>query len=718
MRSAHNPGPTNDQEAQQEEFLGALKALGGSAGNGRLRELLGWEEAPYEAVKASLLASGRVRTGRGRGGSVSLADGVGDEGADGHQGAVGSVAVAGGSAREAGASVAEAGGGQGAAFAARLKASARAAAAGPAPLGPQPTGKQNLSAFIWSVADILRGDYKQSDYGKVILPFTVLRRLDCVLEPSKEAVLAEQELRESQGLDPEPFLLRVAGQAFCNTSALGMKRLMGDQDNIGENLRSYIQAFTPAVRDIFESFEFHLQVDKLDKAGLLYMVCERFAQIDLHPETVSNAEMGLAFEELIRKFAELSNETAGEHFTPREVIKLMVNLIFIEDDQALTQAGIVRNLYDPTAGTGGMLSVAEEHLVGMNPSARLVLSGQELNPESYAICKADMLIKGQDIKNIRFGNTLADDQLGDQNYDYMLSNPPFGVEWKKIQKEVQREADTLGFAGRFGPGLPRVSDGSLLFLLHLISKMRPALEGGSRFGIVLNGSPLFTGGPGSGESEIRRFVLENDLVEAIIGLPTDMFYNTGISTYIWILSNRKPAERKGKVQLIDASSFWQKMRKSLGSKRKELSPEHIAEITRLFGNFEEAEHNGKPISRIFRTDDFGYRTITVERPLRDEAGNVLLGQRGKAKGQPQADSSLRDTENVPLSEDVQTYFEREVLPHVSDAWIDHEKTKVGYEIPFNRHFYVFTPPRPLEVIDAELKQVTDRILEMIGGLSG
>jgi type I restriction enzyme M protein len=292
------------------------------------------------------------------------------------------------------------------------------------------------------------------------------------------------------------------------------------------------------------------------------------------------------------------------------------------------------------------------------------------------------------------------------------------VEWKKIQKEVQKEADSLGYAGRFGPGLPQVSDGSLLFLLHLISKMRPALEGGSRFGIALNGSPLFTGGAGSGESEIRRYVLENDLVEAIIGLPTDMFYNTGISTYIWILSNRKPAERKGKVHLIDASSFWQKMRKSLGSKRKELSPEQSAEITRLFGNFEEAEHDGKPISRIFRNEDFGYRTITVERPLRDEAGKVVLGQRGKAKDQPQPDSSLRDTENVPLSEDVQTYFEREVLPHVPDAWIDHEKTKVGYEIPFNRHFYVFTPPRPLDVIDADLKQVTDRILEMIGGLSG
>ena len=676
-------------DEQQQELLGALEALGGAAGNGRLRDLLGWDEATYEAVKGPLVASGRLQPGRGRGGSVSLAGHSPSGDAD--------------TASTAAAAV-----------------RARAATGGPpaaADPGPQPTGKQNLSAFIWGVADLLRGDYKQSDYGKVILPFTVLRRLDCVLEPSKESVLAEKELREGQGLDPEPFLLRVAGQAFCNTSALSMKRLMGDQDNIGENLRSYIQAFTPAVRDIFESFEFHLQVDRLEKAGLLYMVCERFAQIDLHPETVSNAEMGLVFEELIRKFAELSNETAGEHFTPREVIKLMVNLIFIEDDQALTQQGIVRSLYDPTAGTGGMLSVAEEHLVGMNPSARLVLSGQELNPESYAICKADMLIKGQDIKNIRFGNTLSDDQLGDQKYDYMLSNPPFGVEWKKIQKEVQREADQQGYAGRFGPGLPRVSDGSLLFLLHLISKMRPAKDGGSRVGIVLNGSPLFTGGAGSGESEIRRYVLENDLLEAIIALPTDMFYNTGISTYIWILSNRKPDERKGKVQLIDASSFWQKMRKSLGSKRKELSPEHIDAITRLFGSFEEAEQDGKPISRIFRNEDFGYRTITVERPLRDEAGNVVLGQRGKAKGQPQADSSLRDTENVPLSEDVQTYFEREVLPHVPDAWIDHDKTKVGYEIPFNRHFYVFTPPRPLEVIDAELKQVTDRILAMIGGLS-
>ena len=575
----------------------------------------------------------------------------------------------------------------------------------------------NLSAFIWSVADLLRGDYKQSEYGKVILPFTVLRRLDCVLEPTKAAVLEERSSREQMGLFPEPFLLRKSGQLFFNTSQLDLKKLMGDQDHIAENLRSYLQAFSPAVRDIFERFEFHTQIDRLDKAGLLYLVTEKFATIDLHPEVVSNAQMGLVFEELIRKFAELSNETAGEHFTPREVIRLMVNLLFIEDDDALTKPGVVRSLYDPTAGTGGMLSVAGEHLTSLNPDARLVMYGQELNPESYAICKADMLIKGQDIANIIFGNTLSADGLPGKHFDYMLSNPPFGVEWKKIEKEIRKESEQQGFSGRFGPGLPRVSDGSLLFLLHLVSKMRPAVDGGSRFGIVLNGSPLFTGGAGSGESEIRRYVLENDLVEAIIGLPTDMFYNTGISTYVWVVSNRKPAHRKGRVQLIDASSFWQKMRKSLGSKRKELSPQHIEEITRLFGRFEESTKDGVPISRIFKNEDFGYRTITVERPERDAEGKIVLGQKGKGKGLPVPDASLRDTENVPLHEDVEAYFRREVLPHAPDAWIDHDKTKVGYEIPFNRHFYVFKPPRPLHEIDADLKQVTDRILTLIGGLS-
>lgn len=575
----------------------------------------------------------------------------------------------------------------------------------------------NLSAFIWTVADLLRGDYKQSDYGKVILPFTVLRRLDCVLESTKEAVLAEYAEKQKAGINPEPFILRKAGQSFYNTSPLDMKKLMGDPENISANLYSYIQGFAPSVRDVFDHFEFNTQVERLSKAGLLYQVTEKFAQVDLHPDVVSNVQMGSVFEELIRKFAEISNETAGEHFTPREVIRLMVNLIFIEDDDILSKKGVVRTIYDPTAGTGGMLSVAGEYLAEHNPEARLTVFGQELNPESYAICKADMLIKGQDVANIAIGNTLSEDGHAHKKFDYMLSNPPFGVEWKKVEKEIRKEHEQMGFNGRFGAGLPRVSDGSMLFLLHLISKMRPASEGGSRFGIVLNGSPLFTGGAGSGESEIRRYVLENDLVEAIIGLPTDMFYNTGISTYVWIISNRKSEARRGKVQLIDASGMWQKMRKSLGSKRKQISDDQIDYITKLFGDFQEAEQDGKPISRIFDNVDFGYSTITVERPLLDEAGNVVLGQKGKTKGKPQSDSSQRDTENVPLKENIDEYFKREVLPHASDAWLDKEKTKVGYEIPFNRHFYVFTPPRPLAEIDIELKQTTDRIVEMIKGLS-
>jgi type I restriction enzyme M protein len=514
------------------------------------------------------------------------------------------------------------------------------------------------------------------------------------------------------------------------------------------HLTAYVQGFSANIRDIFERFEFSVQIDRLGKSNLLYLVTEKFANIGLHPNVVDNSQMGLVFEELIRKFAELSNETAGEHFTPREVIRLMVNLIFVEDDEVLTKPGVVRTIYDPAAGTGGMLSISEEHLTAMNPKARLTMFGQELNPESYAICKADMLIKGQDVGNIIFGNTLSDDGHPHRKFDYMLSNPPFGVEWKKVEKEVRKEQERDGFNGRFGPGLPRVSDGSMLFLMHLVSKMRPAADGGSRLGIVLNGSPLFTGGAGSGESEIRRYMLENDLVEAIIGLPTDMFYNTGISTYVWIVSNRKPAPRKGKVQLIDASSFWRKMRKSLGSKRKEMSEEQIADVTKLFGSFVEAKlatafdaegkeigravvlageklppapQGGKvklmPLSRIFSNEAFGYRTITVERPLRDEKGRVVIGEKGKQKGKPQADSALRDTENVALADDVETYFKREVLPHAPDAWIDAEKTKVGYEIPFNRHFYVFEPPRPLGEIDADLKVVTDRIKAMIEGLA-
>ncbi|MDP1700620.1 MAG: class I SAM-dependent DNA methyltransferase [Aestuariivirga sp.] len=607
---------------------------------------------------------------------------------------------------------------------------------------------QALSAFIWSVADLLRGDYKQSDYGKVILPFTVLRRLDCVLEATKPAVLKELEARKGSGVNPEPFLLRKSAQSFYNTSKLDLKALMGDADHIRQNLEKYIQGFSAQVLDIFERFDFAVQIDKLAKSGLLYQVTEKFAQVNLHPEAVSNDQMGAIFEELIRRFAELSNETAGEHFTPREVIHLMVDLLFVEDNDILTKPGVVRTIYDPTAGTGGMLSVAGEYLAELNPKARLTMYGQELNVASYAICMADMLIMGQDVANIVFGNTLSDDGHAGAKFDYMLSNPPFGVEWKKVEKEVRREAEQQGYNGRFGPGLPRVSDGSLLFLMHLLSKMRPFKDGGSRFGIVLNGSPLFTGGAGSGESEIRRYVLENDLLEAIIALPIDMFYNTGISTYVWIVSSRKPAPRRGKVQLIDASGFWRKMRKSLGSKRKELSDDHITTITRLFGEFREAQlatvldADGKeiarhvvrdgevapsapeggtvklaPLSRIFPNEEFGYRTVTVERPLRNEKGNIVKTEKGKLKGKSQPDASLRDTENVPLTEDVEAYFVREVLPHAKDAWIDHEKTKVGYEIPFNRHFYVFEPPRSLVDIDADLKLVTDRIKAMIEGLA-
>ncbi len=608
---------------------------------------------------------------------------------------------------------------------------------------------QELSSFIWAVADLLRGDYKQSEYGRVILPFTVLRRLDCVLEPTKQAVLAEYASRKNSDAALAPFLLRAAKQTFYNTSPYDLKAITGDQDHIRENLFDYIRSFSAEARDIFERFDFYSQLERLAKANLLYMVTEKFATIDLHPDKVDNSQMGLAFEELIRKFAELSNETAGEHFTPREVIRLMVNLLFIEDDDALRPGkAVVRTIYDPAAGTGGMLSVAGEYLEEHNPKARLTMFGQELNDESYAICKADMLIKGQDVANIVAGNTLSDDGHPGKKFDFMLSNPPFGVDWKKVEKEIRKEHESKGFEGRFGPGLPRVSDGSMLFLLHLISKMRPLKDGGARFGIVLNGSPLFTGAAGSGESEIRRYVLENDLLEAIIALPTDMFYNTGISTYIWILTNKKPEARKGKVQLIDASSFWQKMRKSLGSKRKELSDAHIEDITRVFGNFGEASlatvlnGDGKeasraivyqgqtpleapegcklklaPLSRIFSNEAFGFRTITVEQPMHDEDGNIAYHSKGKLKGKPIALTSKRDTENVPLTEDIHEYFKREVLPHVPDAWIDEDKTKIGYEIPFNRHFYVFEPPRDLSEIDADLKAVSERIMNMLKGLN-
>ena len=571
----------------------------------------------------------------------------------------------------------------------------------------------SISALIWSTADLLRGDYKQSDYGRVILPFTLLRRLECVLDATRDAVIVEYEARKNLGIPLEQFLIRKSNNSFYNTSTFTLQKLLADSNNIADNLESYINNFSANAREIFEKYEFIKLIEKLNENNLLYLIVEKFCTFDLSPENVSNHEMGLMFEELIRKFSEASNETAGEHFTPRDIVRLTTSLLFTLDDALLTKSGVVRSLYDPTAGTGGFLSSGSEYIHELNPDATLVTFGQELNPESYAICKADMMIKGQDVSNIKYGNTLSDDQLPHQKFDYMLSNPPFGVKKKKVQKVVTDEHIQKWYAGRFGPGLPRVSDGSLLFLLHLISKMRPKEEGGSRIGIILNGSPLFTGSAGSGESEIRRYILENDLLEAIVAMPTDMFFNTGISTYIWILSNHKEEHRKNKVQLINASSMGESMRKSLGSKRKQLSDEQINEIVKIYGEFEESK-----VSKIFNTTDFGYRRITVERPLKDENGKVIL-----VKGKPKIDTDARDNENIPLNEDIKEYFNREVLPHVSDAWISEDKKHcdakdgkvgiVGYEIPFNRHFYEYTPPRSLQEIDSELDTLTKEILELL-----
>lgn len=470
---------------------------------------------------------------------------------------------------------------------------------------------KELSNFIWSIADLLRGDYKQSDYGKIILPFTVLRRLDCVLEPTKQKVLDYlPKLKSMKIKNTEPVLNKVAGLNFHNKSKLDFEKLKADPDNIAANLRNYINGFSAGGREIIEYFSFNDQITRLDEANLLFLVASRFSEVDLHPDNVSSIEMGYVFEELIRKFSELSNETAGEHFTPREVIRLMVNLLFLNDKEILTKKGIVKTIYDPACGTGGMLSVAENYLRELNPRARLEVFGQEVNPESYAVCKSDMLIKGENTANIKFGNSFTIDGLEGEKFDYMLSNPPFGVEWKKVQTHINKEHEVKGYGGRFGAGLPRISDGSFLFLQHMISKMK-STNNGTRLGIVFNGSPLFSGGAGSGESEIRKWIIENDMLEAIIAMPNQLFYNTGILTYVWILTNRKPAERKGKIQLVNAVSFFEKMSRSLGNKRNEMSDKQIDEITGIYGDFTEGE-----FCKIFDNEDFGFNRITVERPLR------------------------------------------------------------------------------------------------------
>lgn len=663
---------------------------------------------------------------------------------------------------------------------------------------------KQLGSFVWSIAELLRGDFKQSEYGKIILPFVVLRRLDCILDETKQDVLGMAEsLPDDMDEDARDTLLSgVVGQniRLYNLSRFTFASLKGqDASDIHKNLIDYITKFSGNVRDIFlDKFLFTDQLKRLNDAGLLYQVFDRFSQIDLHPDAISNLEMGYLFEDLIRRFSEISNETAGEHYTPREVIRLIVSLLLINDKDALTGSGVIRQVYDPAAGTGGMLSIAEMEMKELNDRIRVELFGQELNPESFAICKSDMLVTGHNPENIAYGNTLTQDAHATKRFHYMLSNPPYGVDWKKYADAIKAEAEELGMSGRFGAGLPRISDGQLLFLQHMISKMRND-EQGSRIGIVMNGSPLFTGGAGSGESEIRRWMLENDWVEAIIALPTDLFYNTGIQTYVWLLSNRKEASRHGKVQLIDASGerFWKSMRKSLGSKRREIPEDACDEIARIYAEMLNGDGDWGDVSKIFATTDFGYREIRVERPLklafsvtqqgletlrdakpfqrldateqesvliallshlpdderwidRDDFEKALSGALRRAdvkigapvkkailaalserdedaeickdkNGNPEPDTDLRDHELVPLNEDWQDYVQREVLPFVPDAWVDESYTdaqdggvgRVGYEINFNRYFYKYVPPRPLDEIDAELKALEAEIAGLL-----
>ncbi len=671
---------------------------------------------------------------------------------------------------------------------------------------PQSTAKvQNLSSFVWSIAEILRGDFKQSEYGKVILPFIVMRRLDCILAGTKDAVL-EAEKGLPKGVDDATRDMILFGAVGGNAKVYNLSRFtfetLKEQDpgQLHANLVDYITKFSGNVRDIFlDKFLFTDQLKRLKDGGILWQVFERFCEIDLHPDRISNIEMGYLFEGLIRRFSEISNETAGEHFTPREVIRLIVDLLIANDAKALTGTGIIRTVYDPACGTGGMLALAEEAMAALNPKIRVELYGQELNGESFGICKSDMLVTGHNPEQIAFGNTLTGDAHTGKRFHYMLSNPPYGVDWKKYQEPIKDEAAEKGFDGRFGAGLPRISDGQLLFLQHMISKMRDD-EQGSRVGIVMNGSPLFTGGAASGESEIRRWMLENDWIEAIVALPTDLFYNTGIQTYVWLLNNRKPTERRGKVQLIDASSerFWQAMRRNLGSKRREIPEEARHKIVRIYAdmlNGEEPEDWGD-YSKFFDTSDFGFREIRVERPLRlnfqasperlarladekaiqkldaserqelidalsghlpttlftnrDEFEKALnkalkgaglkpgapvkkamlsaLSERDEnadictdSKSNPEPDTELRDHELVPLKEDWRDYVVREVTPFVPDAWVDESHTdardgevgRVGYEINFNRYFYKYVPPRPIEEIDKELKQLEAEIAGLL-----
>ena len=652
--------------------------------------------------------------------------------------------------------------------------------------------------FIWKVAELLRGPYRPNQYKKMILPLIVLRRLDCVLEPTKEKVLSKvKSLKGGKVKNLEPILNKTTGQSFHNKSKFTFEKLKADPDNISANLTNFMKGFSERARIIIEHFEFEKEIAKLEEGNCLYPVISKFCEIDLHPDKVKNIQMGTIFEELIRKFNEASNEEAGDHFTPREVIRLMVDLLFNPDDNILSKKGIIKTLLDPACGTGGMLSVASDYVKELNPQAQLEVFGQDWNPESYAICGSDMMIKGENIDHIQFGNSFKKDQFFQKTFDYMLANPPFGVDWNRQESFIKKEHSEQGFGGRFGAGLPRISDGSLLFLQHMISKMKGLEKGGTRLAIVFNGSPLFTGSAGSGESEIRKWIIENDWLEAIVALPDQLFYNTGIHTYIWILTNRKEKHRKKKIQLINAVSFFEKMRKSLGKKRHQITEEQKNDIIKLYGDFKEGD-----FVRIFDSEDFGYYRITVERPLklnfqvneerllqlkeskaffnlaiskkrkkakeaeeeikrgqklqedilvilsnlkskniiknREKFTALLKEEFNKAnlkisaslfkailqslserdetadicknsKGNPEPDSELRDYENVPLKEDITAYMEKEVLPHVPDAWIDESKTKIGYEININRYFYKYNPPRPLQEIETDLQKIEKEI---------
>jgi len=548
-----------------------------------------------------------------------------------------------------------------------------------------------ISSFIWNVCDdVLRGLFKQHEYGDVILPFLVLRRLDCVIEPKKDEIIElYNELKDE--VDPTPIIKKQTGLKFFNHSNYDLQRLKGDPNGLKVNFPNYISGFSQNVFEILENFQLEKPVEKLLKNNKLYLLIDKFTEIDLHPNKVDNHTMGQVFEELLRKFSEMSNETSGEHYTPRDVVKLLVSMVFSESEEHLKGDGIIRSIFDPCCGTGGMLTIGKDWIEeNIDNKVRLNLQGQELNPHTYSICKSDMLISGEDPDNVKLGSSLSEDHFEGKKFDYMITNPPFGVSWKSEKEFVEEESKNP--YGRFSVGTPRTSDGSLLFLQHLISKMK---DEGSRIGIVFNGSPLFTGDGGSGESEIRKWIIEKDMLECVVSLPDQLFFNTGISTYIWIVTNKKKSQRKGKVQLIDGSTFYKPMKKSLGSKRKEISSDQTESLIQSYKNFEENE-----FSKIFDNEFFGYTKVTIEQPL-VENGKMIL----KKDGNPKPNSKLRDSERIPLTEDIEEYFNREVEPHLPHSWMDRDKDKVGYEINFTKYFYQYKPLRSLGDITSDLLEL-------------